>query len=526
MHALTKFLHLTFAFFAFFFVQSICASTSQFTLSYRDDPSSTIVIGWSGDVGTLYYDVVDHGANYLLYPNSKLVDRSSNIHGINRRFVRLNGLLANTEYYFVVKDAQNMISSRYYFKTLSNDSETPLSFISGGDTRDGFKLLGVYIEDCPSGDCREMRRKGNKMVAKLRPDFVAFNGDFVMNQITSNTNQEWNNWLDEWELTYSSDGRVYPMTFTQGNHEDNADIYNLFDVPVEEYYALNFHDRLLRLYLLNSEMNACSSTAQLDWLTNDLQNHTSSNADPYWKFVNYHVPTFSMGNGYGLAPEQMECWVPLFESFGVRLVMESHGHLTKWSYPCKANATLSDFELSDDGIVYIGEGQWGAPHRNLDFTGANQKPYIRDQDVFDNFFWVRVTPNQTTVQCIPFANEENLQESQDNALGKELSLEVPVWSPSNGNQIVLTNASTDIQEVNHEFISIFPNVANDFLKIRSSSILKKVELINSLGKSVYSKQGLTSYEELIHTKSLPRGVYYIIAQTENTRVYKEKIILH
>ena len=503
------------------------ANTHQFTLSYRDDPSSTVVIAWSGDLGTLYYGTEDFGSNYQLYPNSKLVDRSSLVHGINRRFVRLNNLLPNTNYYFVVYDDQNQTSNRFYFRTLANDPSVPLSFISGGDTRDGFKVFGVYIEDCPSGDCREMRRKGNEMVSKLRPDFIAFNGDFVMNQITSNTNQEWNNWLNEWELTISSDGRIYPMTFTQGNHEDNADIYNLFDVPMEEYYALNFHNNLLRLYMLNTEMNACTSSAQLDWFTNDLQNHTGTNLDPLWKFVNYHVPTYSMGNGYGLAPEQMECWVPLFESHHVRLVMESHGHLTKWSYPCKANSSFTDFELSeDDGIVYIGEGQWGAPHRTLDFTGANQKAYIRDQDVFDNFFWIRVTSEQTTVQCVPFENVSNLNDILDNSLGKELSTNVPLWNPSNGNQIVLTNTLNDIKENSETSMVVFPNVTNTFFEVKSVRNLEKIELINSLGKRIYSKDNLQTLNQTIQVDHLNPGVYYVIVRLDNNKIYKETILIH
>jgi hypothetical protein len=89
-------------------------------------------------------------------------------------------------YYFVIRDAGGNVSSRFKFKTLSNNPNDPIGFISGGDTRDGFKVFGTYTESCPSGNCLEQKRKGNKLVAKIRPDFVAFNGDFVMNQVTSN----------------------------------------------------------------------------------------------------------------------------------------------------------------------------------------------------------------------------------------------------------------------------------------------------------------------------------------------------
>lgn len=517
--------------FIFFFLLNrllnLYANTSQFTLSYRDDPATTVTIGWSGDEGQVYFGNVDFGNNYLNYPNSVSIDRSGTAHGLTRHFVRLTGLTPNTIYYFVVRDINNQTSSRYYFRTLSDDENVPLSFISGGDTRDGFKLLGIYIEDCPSGDCREMRRKGNQMVAKLRPDFVAFNGDFVMNQITSNTTQEWNNWLDEWQLTITDDGRLFPMTFTQGNHEDNLDIYNFFDVPIEEYYALNFHNNLLRLYLLNSELNACSNAEQLNWLSQDLQNNTGTNFDPFWKFVNYHVPTYSMGNGYGLAQEQMTCWVPLFESYNVRLIMESHGHLTKWTYPCVSNSNQDDFEIDmENGIVYIGEGQWGAPHRTLDFTGVNQKSYVRDQGVFDNFFWIRVTPSQTKVQCVPFNELENILAIGDNSLGKELNTDIAVWNPSNGDALILNNELSALTNKTTNDIEVFPTLSDGKFKVEAKdNEIDQIILTNSLGKIVYNHYNKVINELNIDVGKVLSGVYYFYFISNNHVIYKQKVII-
>jgi hypothetical protein len=40
---------------------SILANTGQYTLTYRDDPATTMVIGWSGDEGTVYYGTNDEG---------------------------------------------------------------------------------------------------------------------------------------------------------------------------------------------------------------------------------------------------------------------------------------------------------------------------------------------------------------------------------------------------------------------------------------------------------------------------------
>ena len=71
--------------------------------TYRDDPSTTISIGWSGAAGTLYYDTINHGTNYAAYANSKIVDRSTSHKSESHFFVRLINLQPATVYYFTVE---------------------------------------------------------------------------------------------------------------------------------------------------------------------------------------------------------------------------------------------------------------------------------------------------------------------------------------------------------------------------------------------------------------------------------------
>ena len=138
---------------------SILANTGQYTLTYRDDPATTMVIGWSGDEGTVYYGTSDEGTNFNAYPLNHGVDRIGSAHGHNRKFARLTGLTPNTMYYFVIYDNTGLTSARYKFRTLSYDPSDPVSYITGGDSRDGFKVFGLYVEDCPSGNCLDKRRE-------------------------------------------------------------------------------------------------------------------------------------------------------------------------------------------------------------------------------------------------------------------------------------------------------------------------------------------------------------------------------
>ncbi len=161
-------------------VECLFAGTRFYRTSYRDDPTTTIVIGWSDD-GTstnakVYYGTVDNGTNWQLYPLNQAVDRTVSHRGLTNRFVRLTNLTPNTIYYFVVKD-DNSVSQRMSFKTLPNDPNIPVLFINGGDTRTG--ASGIEFE---TNLCVPRRRAGFDLVAKIRPDFIAFSGDFIFSE--------------------------------------------------------------------------------------------------------------------------------------------------------------------------------------------------------------------------------------------------------------------------------------------------------------------------------------------------------
>jgi len=522
------------SFLIFVGISASFASTEHYTLAFRDDPATTVAIGWSGDNGTIHYGLADFGTNYSSYPYTHASDRTGGAHGITRHFARLTGLNPNTLYYFVIHDNAGQTSERFYFRTLSDDENDPVSFISGGDTRDGFSIFGAYIENCPTGDCVEQRRQGNRLVAKIRPDFIAFTGDFVMNQITSNTQNEWNGWLNDWQLTITQDGRLTPVTFSRGNHEDMFDVHEMFDIPFDEYYSLNIHGGLIRLYMLNSELDACTDTGQLNWFSNDLQSNTGTANDPYWKFVTYHVPTLAIGKDGDLRQDQMDCWVPLMEQYGVRLVMESDSHSTKWTYPSVKNATSDDFQVAqdpEDGVVYIGEGQWGAPHRDIYYTGSNAKPYVRDAGTFDNFFFIRVSKTETTIQSVKFENVNGVFSILDNELGTGLPSNVELWNPSNGNQITITKPidTSSLPESSKLSTNVYPTIVSDQLTVDFGTVVTdaKLELYTSLGKICYEgkiNQPTQKYQLSLDENC--QGVCYLYIKLSNGTTESHRLVIN
>lgn len=488
----------------FCLVTEVVADTYYYRLSYRDDPATTMVIGWSGDDGTVYFGTEDQGTDYTGYPYSQTTDRRVNHRNESHNFVRLQGLTPNTVYYFVIRDVTGIVSQRFSFKTMADDPGVPLSYINGGDTRLGFNDL---FEPC---DCRDARQQGNRLVAKMRPDFIVFNGDFVLNSflIPGQTNQQWRLWFEDWQLTAGPDGRLTPLVIATGNHEDDVDyplvsdpnfrdVYNLFDVPNEQvYYALNFHGNLLRLYSLNSELHGCFDTEQLNWLEQDLQNYSTMSNTPYWKAVSYHQPIIPHSDKL-IRNDLRSCWAPLFDQYNVQLAMESHSHSMKTTYPVSPSAEAGNdggfIRNEPCGTVYIGEGNWAAPQRSL----YPPRDWTRQTASVRSFFYIQVSASGLKIYSPLFENVDQVQQALDDDLGSPppegvtlyeeavvLADAGPVIEISNNNEACGSGIPTAVMQQEQRFAEIYPNPARDWLYVQLKQPLEDVaiEVFDARGK--------------------------------------------
>lgn len=393
------------------------ATTRRYRLSYRDNPATTIVIGWdqqSGSNPQVFYDTVDHGTNHSLYSLVANPGRIVPHKGMSNHFVRLTGLTPNTAYYFLIRDSDGN-SDRYWFSTLPDNPGERLSIVAGGDSRSN----------------QSARVRGNEMVAKLRPHMVLFGGDYTF----ANTSLEWATWMDNWQSSIAPDGRMTPIVGAQGNHESGpTDVYNLFDVPSPDaYYALTFGGSLLRAYTLNSEISQTGS--QVAWLANDLQINENTTL---WKFAQYHRPCRPHYSGKSDQNNIYNLWVPEFEDHGVNLVVECDAHVVKRTYPILkglSGPTYDEGFYRDDaqGIVYVGEGTW-APLRTAD----DGKAWTRDMGSLNSFKWIWVDQCEVQLRTIGTDNVGAITALTDaNRFSFPANLEI--WSPANGPTVVIPN---------------------------------------------------------------------------------------
>lgn len=527
-------------FLSWFVVFTAPAANARYRCTWRDDPATTMVIGWDQVSGTnpvLYYDLTDHGQKSDLYKLSKKPEQILAAKGMNNHFVRLSGLKPNTVYYFVIKDSEG-ISKRYSFKTAPDHPKERISIIAGGDSR----------------NFRDARRSANALVGKLRPHLVLFNGDMTADDSAA----EWKKWLDDWQETIASDGRMFPVLVARGNHEaSNQSLVEIFDVKaLSIYYAFNIGGDLLRIYTLNTLI--ATGGEQKNWLENDLKN----NAHISWKIAQYHHAIRPHTKAKAEKDELWANWANLFFKYAVKLLIESDSHVVKWTYPLRPSTGADSQEgfVRDDeeGSVYIGEGCWGAPLRDND----DDKEWTRNSGSFNQFAWIFVDQSKIEIRTVKTDGAENVSEvNPSNIFTAPMGL--VTWSPPNGDVITIYHPkhkpivaakkettpegsasskptmtaalASKTKETRPEdewakYPKLQPDSENkvavkyDLAKSTDVTILLLNNSMEVLSKLALPKQAGGSHLNKIDISDLKSGTYLVVVKTETTVIMRYRVI--
>ncbi len=449
------------------------AKTGRYRCILRDDPATTITIGWdqlSGNNPVVYYGAVDYGENITAYPHQAYPKRSIQAKGMHNHFARLTKLRPNTVYYFVIADSEGK-SRRFSFRTLPDDHNARLSIVAGGDSRN-FKMA---------------RLNANRIVAKLRPHFVMFSGDMT----GGDTDKEWKEWFDDWQSTISADGRITAILPARGNHEySNSTITNMFDVAHPDiYYGITFARGLLRVYTLNSLM--ATSGEQRNWLEQDLRTHQHI----AWRFAQYHHAMRPHTKRKAEQEALRKYWAPLFERYKLQLALECDSHVSKYTWPIRASKARGHDEgfIRDDanGVVYIGEGGWGAPLRK----NNDDKNWTRASGQLNQVKWIFFDLGKVEIRTVRTDNANSVGALED-ANRFEMPNDISLWEPNGLDKIVIFNP-------NKNKFKALPK------KILTEITLAKAETVNNNEVDIY---WATIYEE--------KGMRYRLQYSSNKLYWK------
>ena len=342
----------------------------------------------------------------------RLPDRVVDYRGMTNCFVRLENLAPDTAYYFVICDSEG-VGQRLWFRT-GPATAMPFTFIAGGDSR-------TNPEPAAAGAI-------NLSLSCVRSSYFS-----AATTPGSGTPAEWKEWLQDWQLTISADGRIYPIIASHGNHE-NADLQmmsKVFDTPhPDQYYSFGFADDLMRIWVLNTELAYKAPAvvpAQQAWLEANLSQH----ADATWKLASYHRPMRPHTTTKAEGLKRIAAWAQLFYDQGIDLVVESDTHMVKRSYPLRPSEGEGSYEsfVRDDqtGMVFIGEGSWGAPPKPAD----DDKPWTMACDSFHQFKWIQVQPDEMLIRTVKFEDVEKVEALTEETLFAEPENMV-FWEPETG----------------------------------------------------------------------------------------------
>ncbi len=297
----------------------------RIVLTWADDPTTTINITWRVAVGG-GKPVVEFAQASKLVGNLKdgTVPMAKSIAGSAEEFksdlgtatictAQLTGLQPKTMYSYRVGDGDDF-SEWLQFRTASAD-DSPFTFVYFGDAQNAIRPLWSRVI-----------REANQHAP--RADFMLHAGDLVNN---GEVDGEWGEWF---EAGGWLNGMI-PVVATPGNHEyvdssDGSDNEQLtlhwrpqFQFPENGPKGLEestywFDYQGARIISLNSNEKI---DYQIAWLEKVLSDENR----PKWTIVTFHHPVFSAAKDRD-NPGLRKAWKPIFDQYGVDLVLQGHDH--------------------------------------------------------------------------------------------------------------------------------------------------------------------------------------------------------
>ena len=126
------------------------------------------------------------------------------------------------------------------------------------------------------------------------------------------------------------------MKIAIGNHDmEKLNIYTNHFGLKEQYYSFNYYN--VHLVALSTELAYKPFSSQYEFVENDLSKAASDpNID--WIVVYFHKQMYASPSNHDDYPTLRSTYHPLFNEYGVDLVLQAHNHNYERTYPIKFNS--------------------------------------------------------------------------------------------------------------------------------------------------------------------------------------------
>ena len=324
----------------------------------------------------IYGETISYTWKQSSGPSAKL----ANSHSVKPEFIAPQvDKNTNLKFELSVSDSHGLSSTDSVTVTV-NDIIKP----SNGESSDGgggyqgepSDTKGLNIAAVGDWGCNSNTQSTGNNIDSKNPEVVLALGDYSY----SSTATCWFNIIDPI-------GSITRITI--GNHEDqpsedNSAYLNHFGLS-QQYYSFEYQD--VHVITMNSEQNYDLGSSQYNFVKKDLES-ASNNPNIHWIIVTFHQPAYSSPNSCSsckAATSIRDTYHPMFDQYGVDLVLEGHVHNYQRSYPLTFNKndpskplvtnTDKNRYVDPKGPIFIIVGTGGINFHSL----AGKESYIVNQ---------------------------------------------------------------------------------------------------------------------------------------------------
>tara|TARA_R110001592_G_scaffold171563_6_gene409966 strand:- start:4 stop:1206 length:1203 start_codon:yes stop_codon:yes gene_type:complete len=371
-----------------------CTTPNHVYLTWQNDPSTTMTVNFHSPVARdnvrLLFDTESHEGDVAAYANSATGTKHQ-IPGLkDGRFIyniEATDLEPGTLYHFVLVSGEKRLTRERRFRPLP-PKDAPIRFIAGGD-----------MSILPAA------HQLTKLAGNTNPMFGLIGGDIAYGNGKFKNAWMWDKWLNMWDRNMvTDDGVMIPMVLAIGNHEANDSegtleevapfYYGYFAQGGQSYFTRQLRDDTV-LIVLDSGHSVPHDGEQAAWLKSTLASHT----DTRNTVAVYHAPLYPSHRDYedSRAVAGRDAWLSIFDAYHLRVALENHDHAFK------RTKVLQGGEVAESGTVYLGDGCFGVPPRDIP---APDRWYLEKSAGKQHFWYVEIDDSGMHYTAISKTGEE------------------------------------------------------------------------------------------------------------------------
>ena len=241
-----------------------------------------------------------------------------------------------------------------FFISLNNNNKT----VFGQQSNYQFENDVINIVAVGDFYCNDETEETIENIISVNPELIITTGDHVKDEISADCWIEMSEEIkDKMKIAIGNHDTEYSKIYKQITQNHNL---------TSPYYSHNFKNT--HFISLSTEHPFEEGSKQYKFIKSDLEK-TSEDPNIDWIIVHNHKSLYSTRNDKEVADELRNTYLPLFEKYGVNLVISSHNQYYERTYPLLYNykddqepivINNSKFNYyNTDGIIFLTVGTAG-----------------------------------------------------------------------------------------------------------------------------------------------------------------------